>query len=124
MVYTNVAAATNASIRKSAKQIIVRNVSARPSLVGGFFRFKEVNNISKLVIPDSTILKLKYEIKQFQDDDPAGDIAHVVIRDTIFDDYTRGYLSAKLEHIGKTLYGKRYLEEFLYMLYRYRDVSS
>jgi hypothetical protein len=74
--------------------------------------------MGKLIITDSVILKLEYEISQFQPDDPASDIAYVIVKDEVFDDYTRGYLTREMEELGNSLDGKEYLEEFLYFLKR------
>ena len=66
----------------------------------------------KLIIPDSVVLKLQYEIENFQPDDIAYDIAQSTIEDEVWDSFTYGYLLAMLEQLDNSFGDKELLEEF------------
>jgi hypothetical protein len=66
-----------------------------------------------LQVTDSMLIKARYELQEFQEDDSAGDIVQVIIDDESFDEYTRGYLTAKLEQWGNSLDGEDLLAEFI-----------
>jgi hypothetical protein len=66
-----------------------------------------------LNVSEAMLLKAQYELEQFQPDDSAFDIVDVIITDESWDDYTRGYLTCKLEQWGESLDGKDLLEQFI-----------
>lgn len=66
----------------------------------------------KLIIPDSVVLKLQYEIENFQADDIAYDIAQSTIEDDVWDLITYGYLLSTLENLDNSFGGRELLEEF------------
>jgi hypothetical protein len=80
--------------------------------------------MGKLIIPDSLILKLEYEAEQFQEEDFAGDIINVVIKDEVFDAYTRGYLTRHLEYLGESYSDRQMIEEFVWYARRLREVNK
>lgn len=66
----------------------------------------------KLIIPDSVVLKLQYEIENFQPSDVAYDIAQSTIEDDVWDLITCGYLLSTLEDLDNSFGGRELLEEF------------
>lgn len=66
-----------------------------------------------LNVTDAMLIKARYELQEFQPEDLAWDIIQVIINDESYDEYTRGFLTAKLEEWAESLSGKALLEQFV-----------
>lgn len=66
-----------------------------------------------LQVTEAMLIKARYELEQFQPDDSAWDIVKVIIDDESIDEYTRGYLTCKLEEWSESLEEKALLENFI-----------
>jgi hypothetical protein len=73
---------------------------------------------SEIMIPESLLLKLEYEISQWQEDDSAYDIIETIVKDTVYNAYTMGYLSARLEILGDHYHGEELIREFYSLVER------
>jgi hypothetical protein len=80
--------------------------------------------MGKLKIPDSVVLKLEYEISQWQEDDVAYDIADIIVRDEVYDGFTMGYLIRELDAMDESFGDKELLEEFFYRVKRLKEVAE
>lgn len=69
--------------------------------------------MTKVQITDALILKLEYEIEEFQEGDYAYEIIEVLLNDTLYDNFTWGYMTAHLEVMGSSYEGK----ELMKMIY-------
>jgi hypothetical protein len=73
-----------------------------------------------LKITDGMLIKAKYELDLLQPDDSAYDIIDIIISDECYDEYTKGFLSAKLEEWAESLDGKHLLQQFVDYLWLVR----
>lgn len=74
-----------------------------------------------LKISDAVVLKAEYELKEFQKEDSAYEIIYVILLDECYDDFTRGFLMAKLEDWSDSMDGKELLEEFIHFINLVRE---
>ena len=78
--------------------------------------------MTKVQITDALILKLEYEIQEFQEGDDACEIIEVLLNDTIYDKFTLGYLTAHLEVMGSSYEGKELMKMFYNLVKEIKNI--
>ena len=66
-----------------------------------------------LKVTEEMLIKARYELEQFQPDDETYEIIYTLIMDGSLDEYTKGYLMAKLDEWSESLWEKELLKQFI-----------
>lgn len=66
-----------------------------------------------LNVTDTMLIKAQYELSLLQEDDAAYDIIETIILDEAYDEYTKGYLMAKLDEWSESMDSNSLMQQFV-----------
>lgn len=66
-----------------------------------------------LNVTDTMLIKAQYELSLLQEDDAVYDIIETIILDEAYDEYTKGYLMAKLDEWSESMDSNSLMQQFV-----------